>query len=48
MAIIYRCEGRVQDAQNMNRDIIRKFPNSRHAVHAQKRITEPDRCGMEN
>jgi tetratricopeptide (TPR) repeat protein len=48
MAIIYRCEGRIQDAQNMNRDIIRKFPNSRHAVHAQKRITEPDRCGMEN
>jgi TolA-binding protein len=48
MAIIYRCEGRIQDAQNMNRDIIRRFPNSRHAVYAHKRIAEPDACRMDN
>jgi TolA-binding protein len=48
MAIMYRCEGRTQDAQNMNRDIIRRFPNSRHAVYARKRMTEPDGCGMAN
>lgn len=46
MAIIYRCQKRVQDAQNMNREIIRRFAATRHAMHAQKRMANPASCGM--
>jgi hypothetical protein len=44
MAIIYRCHGRVQDAQNMNREIIRRFPLTRHAMYAQERMANPTNC----
>jgi hypothetical protein len=48
MAIIYRCEGREQDAQNMNREIIRRFPMTRHAAYARERMADPhkDACGL--
>jgi tetratricopeptide (TPR) repeat protein len=48
MAIIFRCEGRVEDAQKMNREIIRRFPLTRHAVYAQERMAKPsaEGCGL--
>jgi TolA-binding protein len=41
MAIVYRCAGRTQDAQKINRDIIRLFPITRHARYARERISNP-------
>jgi len=41
MAIMYRCMGRVQEAQNFNREIIRRFPMTRHAMYAQERLGDP-------
>jgi tetratricopeptide (TPR) repeat protein len=48
MAIIYRCEGREQEAQNTNREIIRLFPRTRHAAYAHERMAGPskDACGL--
>jgi TolA-binding protein len=46
MAIIYRCQGRNNDAQNMNREIIRRFPMTRHAGYARERMAKPDACGL--
>ncbi len=46
MAIIYRCQGRVQEAQNMNREIIRRFPMTRHAMYAQERLANPTSCNF--
>jgi tetratricopeptide (TPR) repeat protein len=46
MAIIYRCEGRTDDAQNLNREIIRRFPLTRHAGYARERMATPDGCGL--
>lgn len=48
MAIIFRCEGRVEDAQRINREIIRRFPFTRHAMYAQERNAKPgaDSCGF--
>jgi tetratricopeptide (TPR) repeat protein len=43
MEIIFRCSGRKQDAQNMNVEIIRNFPFTRHAAYARDRIAHPDR-----
>jgi len=48
MAIIYRCEGRAEDALAMNREIIRRFPNTRHAMYARERMAEPDACRWSN
>jgi tetratricopeptide (TPR) repeat protein len=49
MAIVLRCEGRVQDAQNLNREIIRRFPLTRHARYARERMAKPraEDCGLE-
>src|SRR5262245_44542114 len=44
MAIIYRCAGRTQDADKINREIIRKFPLSRHAKYARERMAQPTEC----
>ncbi len=46
MAIIYRCAGRVPDEQNINREIIRRFPLSRHARYARERMANPTGCHM--
>jgi TolA-binding protein len=48
MAIIYRCEGRTEDAQRTNRDIIRLFPMTRHARYARERAAKPaaSACGL--
>jgi TolA-binding protein len=43
MEIIYRCAGREQEAQNMNVEIVRRFPFTRHATYARDRIAHPDR-----
>jgi tetratricopeptide (TPR) repeat protein len=41
MGIIYRCEGRADDAQKINRDILRLFPMTRHARYARARMANP-------
>jgi tetratricopeptide (TPR) repeat protein len=46
MAIIYRCEKRFDDALNMNREIIRRFPATRHAMYARERMARPEGCGI--
>jgi tetratricopeptide (TPR) repeat protein len=43
MAIILRCDGRVEEAAAINKEIILRFPLTRHAKYALKRITDPDR-----
>jgi TolA-binding protein len=48
MAIIYRCHGRVQDAENMNLQIIRRFPMTRHAIYARERLASPTTCSNNN
>jgi tetratricopeptide (TPR) repeat protein len=46
MAIILRCEGKLDEAQALNREIIQRFPFTRHATYARKRLASPnDRCG---
>jgi TolA-binding protein len=47
MAIIYRCAGRVDEAQKINREIIRLFPTTRHARYARERAAKPKSCGLE-
>jgi TolA-binding protein len=48
MAIIFRCEGRVEDAQKINREIIHRFPLTRHARYALERMSNPRKgaCGL--
>lgn len=48
MAKIYRCEGRLSEAEKLNLEIVRKFPISRHALLARGRlaIKEPKACGL--
>ena len=41
MAIAFRCAGQLDQAQAMNKEIIRRFPLTRHAVHARERIADP-------
>jgi tetratricopeptide (TPR) repeat protein len=49
MAILYRCVGRTQDALNMNREILRRFPLTRHAKYARDRMAHPgaENCGLD-
>ncbi len=42
MAIIYRCAGLQDRAQNTNREIVRKFPATRHAIYAIERLSHPE------
>jgi TolA-binding protein len=44
MAIIYRRNCRLQEAQTMNSEIIRRFPLTRHAMYAQERLANPTSC----
>jgi tetratricopeptide (TPR) repeat protein len=46
MAIILRCQKRVPEAQDLNREIIRRFPMTRHALYARQRLAQPDGCGL--
>jgi tetratricopeptide (TPR) repeat protein len=48
MAILYRCVGRNQDALAMNREILKRFPLTRHAKYARERMANPsaDNCGL--
>jgi hypothetical protein len=48
MAIILRCMGRVEEAQGVNWEIIRRFPSSRHARYARERMSNPsaEACGL--
>lgn len=43
MAIALRCADRRSEAQSMNREIIRRFPMTRHAKYARDRLAHPDR-----
>jgi TolA-binding protein len=47
MAIIDRCAGRADEAQKLNREIIRLFPTTRHARYARDRAAKPKSCGLE-
>ena len=48
MAILYRCVGRTRDALAMNREILARFPVTRHAKYARERMAKPsaDNCGL--
>jgi tetratricopeptide (TPR) repeat protein len=46
LAIVFRCEGRAEEAQRMNREIVRLFPLTRHARYARERMTNPKGCGL--
>ena len=47
MAIILRCNGRLQEADKINREIIRRFGMTRHAAYARERMADPKTCGAE-
>jgi tetratricopeptide (TPR) repeat protein len=49
MAILYRCVGRTQDALVMNREILQRFPITRHAKYARERMANPaaNNCGLQ-
>jgi tetratricopeptide (TPR) repeat protein len=42
MAIIYRCERQFEEAQSINREIIQRFPLTRHAAYAVERLSAPN------
>ena len=42
MAIIMACAGRRQEAQDLNREIVQRFPLTRHAKYARDRLAHPD------
>jgi tetratricopeptide (TPR) repeat protein len=46
MAIIYRCAGKLEQAEKTNKDIIRLFPMARHAKYAKERMSHPNDCGL--
>ena len=53
MAIILRCDGRREEAEKVNKEIISRFPLTRHAKYALERIADPNRwvssysgCGL--
>lgn len=45
MAISYHCAGRSESGQNIDREIIRRFPLTRHAEYARNRLSHPERSG---
>jgi tetratricopeptide (TPR) repeat protein len=51
MAIIERCAGHDQFAEDLNKEIVRRFPFTRHAAFARtrlanpQRMNDPDSCG---
>jgi len=47
MGIIFRCTKRLQEARNINQEILRRFPLTRHARYARERMANPDGCGLD-
>jgi hypothetical protein len=47
MAIILRCNRQLQEADKMNREIIRRFGMTRHAAYAKQRMADPKACGAQ-
>jgi tetratricopeptide (TPR) repeat protein len=47
MAIILRCNGQLQEADKINREIIRRFGMTRHAAYARERMADPKTCSAE-
>ena len=47
MAIILRCNGQRQEADKLNREILRRFGMTRHAAYARQRIADPKTCSAE-
>ena len=47
MGILYRCAGRKDDAQTVNREILRRFSLTRHAKYARERMANPDDCRLD-
>jgi tetratricopeptide (TPR) repeat protein len=47
MGILYRCAGRKDDAQSINREILRRFSQTRHAKYARERMANPEECGLD-
>jgi tetratricopeptide (TPR) repeat protein len=47
MGILYRCAGRKDDAQSINREILRRFSLTRHAKYARERMANPDDCRLD-
>jgi tetratricopeptide (TPR) repeat protein len=41
MSIALHCAGRKTDADNMDREIVQRFPRTRHAEYARKRLADP-------
>ena len=44
MAIILRCNGQLQEADKINRDIVSRFRTTRHAAYARERMADPKTC----
>ena len=47
MGILYRCAGQKDDAQSINREILRRFGMTRHAKYARERMANPDDCRLD-
>ena len=47
MAIILRCNGQIQEADKINREIVRRFGTTRHATYAKQRMADPKTCTAE-
>jgi hypothetical protein len=44
MAIGWTCAGQPVKAREMDQEILRRFPMTRHALYARKRLREPNGC----
>jgi tetratricopeptide (TPR) repeat protein len=44
MAIILRCNGQLQEADRINREIVSRFRTTRHAAYARARMADPKTC----
>ena len=47
MGIILRCNGQLDEAEKINREITRRFPLTRHAGYARARMADPKTCTAE-
>jgi tetratricopeptide (TPR) repeat protein len=47
LAITERCVGNDQKAEELNKEIVRRFPFTRHAVYARERLANPNRFTRE-
>jgi len=42
-----RCNGQLDEAEKINREITRRFPLTRHAGYARARMADPKTCTAE-